>query len=132
VRVVIDTNVLLAAFTTHGLCESVVDVCFDSHDVIACDHILFEVERNLRVKFKMPATEAAEFVQFLREEAEIVDAPPAPEGSCPDKDDLPILGAAVAAAADCIVTGDKDLLRLKQFSRIPIHSPRAFYELLRP
>ena len=32
---------------------------------------------------------------------------------------------------DCIVTGDKDLLVLRQFRGIPIHSPREFADSLK-
>jgi predicted nucleic acid-binding protein len=53
------------------------------------------------------------------------------EGTCRDADDLPILGLAQAASADCIVTGDKDLLVLGRFGKIPIYSPRKFADILR-
>ena len=53
------------------------------------------------------------------------------EDACRDKDDLPLLGLAQAASADCIVTGDKDLLVLERFGSIPIYSPRAFADSLR-
>ena len=45
-----------------------------------------------------------------------------------DKNDLPILGAALAGRAEVLVTGDKELLRLKKFSDIPIITPRIFLE----
>jgi len=41
-----------------------------------------------------------------------------------------ILGLAMAGQADCIVTGDQDLLVLKEFRKIPIVTPRAFSNLL--
>jgi len=36
----------------------------------------------------------------------------------------------VSAAADCLVTGDRDLLDIRQFHGIPILSPRAFHDQL--
>ena len=42
-----------------------------------------------------------------------------------------MLGTAVAGEADCLVTGDDDLLAIKHFRKIPILAPRAFYDLLR-
>ena len=53
------------------------------------------------------------------------------EDACRDAHDIPILGLAQAASADCIVTGDKDLLVLGRFGAIPIYSPRAFADSLR-
>ncbi|HUB27317.1 MAG TPA: putative toxin-antitoxin system toxin component, PIN family [Tepidisphaeraceae bacterium] len=130
-KVVLDTNVLLAALATHGLCESVLDVCLDSHELILSEHILAEVERNLRAKFKIPPQDARQFIQFLRQEANMVEPVAVPQDSCDDKDDLPVLGTAMAGSADCIVSGDKHLLKLINFKGIPIHSPRAFYDQLR-
>lgn len=45
---------------------------------------------------------------------------------CRDADDDLILGTALAANADCLVTGDKDLLVLQQFQGIDILRPRDF------
>jgi predicted nucleic acid-binding protein len=45
---------------------------------------------------------------------------------CRDPDDDNILGAAISGGCDCIVTGDKDLLVLKQYEGIEILSPREF------
>lgn len=50
--------------------------------------------------------------------------------ACRDGDDLPVLGTLLAAKADCLVTGDQDLLELREFHSIPILSPRAFHDRL--
>lgn len=65
-----------------------------------------------------------------RQEAQIVKPRLVPASACEDKDALPILGAAVAGGADCIVTGDKHPLKLVRFSGIPILSPRMLYDRL--
>ena len=57
-RVVLDTNVLPAAFGTRGLCEAVFQVCLERHEIILSGHILNEVRTNLTTKFKVPATHA--------------------------------------------------------------------------
>ena len=33
-RIVLDANVLLAGFGTHGLCEALVTVCLESHELV--------------------------------------------------------------------------------------------------
>jgi len=43
-----------------------------------------------------------------------------------DKDDDDVLACAKDAKADYLVTGDTDLLELKEFSGISILSPRDF------
>jgi predicted nucleic acid-binding protein len=42
-----------------------------------------------------------------------------------------VIAAAVAAAASCIVTGDKDLLELGTYQAVRIVTARAFLEDLR-
>ena len=129
--VVLDTNVLLAAFATRGLCEAVFEVCLAAHEIVLSEHILKELRRHLRVKFKVPASHADQVIAFLREHAALVKPAKVPASACRDHSDLPVLGTAVAAEADCLVTGDRDLLDLKEFRGIPILSPRAFHDRLR-
>ena len=130
-KVVLDTNVLLAAFATRGLCESVMAVCLENHTLILSEAILAETGRNLRKKFKMPAVQVQEVLTFLRDQASVVEPADVPATACRDATDVAILGTAQAGLADALVTGDKDLLVLKHFVGIPILSPRAFYDALR-
>ena len=130
-KVVLDTNVLVAAFATRGLCEAVFEVCLASHEAVLSEHILKELRRHLRGKFKVPASHADQITAFLREHATLVKPAKVPANACRDRSDLAVLGTAVAAGADCLVTGDRDLLDLKEFRGIAILSPRAFHDRLR-
>jgi putative PIN family toxin of toxin-antitoxin system len=131
VKVVLDTNVLVAAFATRGLCEAVFEACLASHEIILSEHILGELHRHLRGKFKMPLRQVDATLAFLREHATVVRPAKVPAGACRDRTDLAVLGTALAARADCLVTGDHDLLTLKRFQGIPLLSPRAFHDWLR-
>jgi putative PIN family toxin of toxin-antitoxin system len=114
VRVVLDTNVLLAAFATHGLCEALYAVCLANHEIVVSVHILGELRRHLTGKLRMPARPADAIVAFVREHAEVVAPAEVAATACRDRDDLPVLGTAVAGHADVLVTGDRDLLELKR------------------
>lgn len=127
-RVLLDTNVLLAAFGTHGLCEALVEACLHGHVLVCSDHILDELERHLAAKFGVPAREVREIVRFVREHSDRVVPSEVPPGACPDPDDLPVLGAAVAGRAELMATGDGALLALGSFEGIPILTVRACYE----
>jgi uncharacterized protein len=131
VKVVLDTNVILSAFGTRGLCEAVMAVCLDQHEMVLSEAILREVAQHLAGKFKVPAARAREIDALLREYATLVVPVEVPPNACRDADDRAVLGTAVAGDADCLVTGDADLLTLHQFQGIPIHSPRDFYNSLR-
>lgn len=129
-RVVLDSNVLIAAFATRGLCESLLEVCFSDHELFVSEHLLSEVQRNLTMKIKLPTGIIQDIISLLRDRGALIIPDLVNEDACRDADDLPILGLAQAASADCIVTGDKDLLVLGRFGKIPIYSPRAFADNL--
>lgn len=130
-RVVLDTNVLLAAIATHGLCQALVTLVFRDHVVILSEHILGEVAKHYRGKFKATKRQADAAVAVLRANGEIVEPVTVPLGTVRDKDDLPVLGTAVAGSAAVLVTGDQELLVLALFRGVAILSPRDFYERLR-
>ena len=130
-KVVLDSNVLLAAFATRGLCGAEMTACLNAHQLAISQHILDEIQRNLTGKFKMSAAEARQRVLFLQKHAEVVEPLSVDKDACPDGSDLPVLGTALAAGAECLVTGDQELLSLKEFKGISILAPRAFYDRLR-
>jgi putative PIN family toxin of toxin-antitoxin system len=130
VKVVLDGNVLLAAFAARGLCEAVFQVCLSKHQIALSEHILREVRKNLPAKLKVGAAHADEILALIRGNARIVKPAKVPADACRDPDDLPVLGTLLAARADCLVTGDQDLLALKEFHGVPILSPRAFHDRL--
>ena len=132
-KVVIDTNVLLSGVATHGICEEILDICVDCPDIkiVLSEYILTEFFREYQDKFGMSAEKARMVVEFLRNNSELVEPIDVHADACLDPNDLPILGTLLAAKANCLVTGDKDLLDLKKFQSIPILTPRAFYQKLR-
>ena len=126
-----DTNVLLAAFLTEGVCEKLLTRARKRHfDLITCPFILDEFERILTKKFSASKREKESALAMIAEAAtDIVRPSEVLSGACRDKDDDNVLACAVEAAADYLVTGDKDLLHMKTFKGIPIVTPREF-ELL--
>jgi len=129
-KIVLDANVVIAAFASRGLCESILELCFHSHEIVPSQELLEEILRNLRQKIKLPGGIVKDIGNLLREHASIVSAIPLAADLCRDPDDVKILGLAIAANADCIVTGDKDLLVLKKFQGVPILTPRSFANML--
>ncbi len=130
-RALFDTNVLLAAFLTEGVCEKLLTRARKRHfDLIACPFILHEFERILVKKFSATKQEKETALALITEAArDIVEPSETPTRACRDKDDDNVLACAVKAAAEYLVTGDKDLLHMKTFKGIRIVTPREF-ELL--
>jgi len=131
VRVVLDTNVLIAAFATRGLCEDVLRTVLAEHVLIVSGFILAELERVLLEKLQMPVTRARAVTSFLRDAAVLVN--PSNPANWPenDPDDRWIVAAAIAGEAEVLVSGDRDLLKASQKGPIDAISPREFWERLR-
>jgi putative PIN family toxin of toxin-antitoxin system len=128
-RLVLDSNVPIAAFVARGVCADLLEHAVRVHDPATSEFILDEVHRKLREKIRVTKSQADEAVKLLRSRFEVVEPATIDEEACRDRDDLPILGTAVAARCDVLVSGDKDLLELETFRGIRIVSPGAFWKL---
>ena len=126
-RVVLDTNVLLAAFISRGLCHDLLEHCIREHEVVLSEFLLGEFKRKLKGKFRVPEERVGRAVALLRNHVEIVEPEPLPEPACRDPDDDWVLATAVMGACRCVVTGDKDLLTLDGYDGIRILGPRTFW-----
>ena len=130
-KVFLDTNVLVSALTTRGLCWELLNVAAAEYNLALADLVLVELQRILTEKFGMPTALAESMELTLRELAEIAPSAVALQGvTIDDPDDAPILAAAHSAGATYFVTGDKALLELKQVGKMHIVSPREIWRIL--
>jgi uncharacterized protein len=131
VRVCLDTNVLVAAFATRGLCSDVLRAVLTEHDLVLGEVMLREFRRVLKIKFKVP-DDRIESAMAVFAAVPVVPKPGKPSTiEVRDRDDRWILATALSAGADVLVTGDSDLLDIADDALLPILPPRAFWELLR-
>jgi len=130
-RVVLDTNVLIAAFAARGLCSEVFEVCLTGHTIVISEHILSEVERILIKKIHLPRNITSSIMVYLRDVAEIFEPQVIEDSACRDIEDRKIIGTAISGNAQLIITGDDDLLTLKKFMKIDMVTPREFWNRLR-
>jgi putative PIN family toxin of toxin-antitoxin system len=127
-KVVLDTNVLVAAFAARGLCEAVFELCLENQNLFICDFMLEELSDKLLKKIKLPTELVEEILELYAKNSRRVQPAVIDESSCRDPKDLPIIGTCQSAGAHYLVTGDKDLLILENWLDTQIVSPRAFYE----
>ena len=129
-RVFLDTNVLVAAFATRGLCADVMRVVLAEHQLIIGEVVLSELRKAVRRRIKLPAATVDDILALLREQ-EVVPKPRTPSDlPIRDPDDRWILASALAGRADVLVTGDRDLLDIAAKAPLRVLSPRAFWDLL--
>jgi len=131
VRVFLDTNVLVAAFATRGLCADVLRHVLAEHELIVGEVVLTELRRVLTHRLRLPRPTIEAILQFLREH-ETVPKPKEPSDfPIRDSDDQWILASALAGRADVLITGDRDFLDLADAAPLRILDPRGFWELAR-
>ena len=127
-RLVLDTSVLFAAFRLEtGFCADLFRDCVLHHELAVSDYILDELRRHLIGKAKLDATKTNDLLEAIRSVALFVTPATVPTDACRDPNDLPILGTAISANAAVLVTGDNDLLSLRNFQDVEILSPREFH-----
>lgn len=131
-RVFVDTNVVVAAFATRGLCADVFRLAAARHLLLIGEPVLVEVDRILATKFRMPREACNEVLGILRRfPLAAAAAKPVPLG-INDRDDEWIVACALGAAAEIFVTGDKALLGLRKVGNMSIVSPRQFWTQAQP
>jgi len=131
VKVVFDANVLVAAFLTEGVCSKLLlRARKREYDLVLSMDIMAELERVLRNKFSLSRSELSDVRKVLAEAARETGRLVGPiQPICRDPDDDNILACAHDVNADYIVTGDEDLLVIKQHAGTRILTPRDFESL---
>ncbi|MGB5155816.1 PIN domain-containing protein [Desulfobacterium sp. N47] len=130
-KAVFDTNVLIAAFLTDGLCAKLLlRARHNEFSLILCPFILQEFQKFLQKKIKASSKEIEMAIKLLEEAAsEINQSSISIDRTCRDVADDNILKCALASESDYLVTGDDDLLTLRKYGKIKIIKPRQFEEL---
>lgn len=127
-RLVLDTNVLIAAYATEGACMRLFRHCVAWHTVVTSPRLLAELEAKLLRKLKIAPNDVARAVAEFRAESETVEPTPLASPVSRDPDDDWVIATALTGRCDCIVTGDADLLVLGSHANVVILQPRDFWQ----
>ena len=130
-KVFLDTNVLISAVATRGLCADVLREVLIHHRLIISAPLLTELKHALRKKVGVPEELIAQMVEMLQQDSHLSTSSSVADIEVQDRDDLVILSNALNAKAELFITGDKELLELKQIGKMQIVSPRKFWEKLK-
>lgn len=126
-RIVLDTNVVLSALLWRGTPYRLLDAIRQRVEVrlFTSPALLDELAdvltrpsatKRLAVIGKSSREVLADYVEAV----EVVEPEQVPRVVPDDADDDQVIAAAVAAGADCIVSGDADLLSMGSYQGIPI------------
>jgi putative PIN family toxin of toxin-antitoxin system len=134
-RVVFDVNTLISAFISPaGSPGQAVKVAIAQHwDIGISTHIVGKALEVLsRPKFRRLSSgdDFGEFLVAIQSYANIVVPDLSVRGIAPDEEDDVVLGTAVAARADFLVTGDKGLLAIGEHLSVSIVTAREFLAVM--
>ncbi|MEE9502666.1 MAG: putative toxin-antitoxin system toxin component, PIN family [Candidatus Aminicenantaceae bacterium] len=130
-KVFLDTNVLVSAAATRGLCADVLREVLISHNLVVSPPLFSELENILKKKLNLPYELISEFIEILQQDAHQSSQSDLPDVEIQDKDDLTILSSALNGETDVFITGDKELLELSRINDMDIISPKMFWERLK-
>ena len=130
-RVVFDTNIFISAFVTEGICSLLLKRArLKEFELFVCPVIIREIKSILKRKFEAGDETIEEVIEIIKEASIFTDITENIQGICRDKDDDLILSCALSAHAEYLVSGDKDLLEIKEYKGMKIVAPRDFEAMM--
>ena len=121
-RVVADSNIFISSFFWGRNPRKIMERTIDGEDkLFVCKEILQETAAVMaRSKFSVSSEHIARFIRSIEEVAYHIVLNGIVQQVCRDSEDDKILECALLANADYIVTGDNDLLTIKEFRGVKI------------
>ena len=128
-RVALDTNILISAIFWSGKPYKVISNGLKGeYQLVTSPEIIDEVLTKLRNKFQFPEDKIEEQANILMSLFHMI-IPTTKVDVVRDKSDNKIIECALDGKADFIVTGDPDLLTLKEYKGIRILTANEFFNI---
>jgi uncharacterized protein len=131
-RVVLDTNIVTSALLWRGTPYQLLQAIRQAASIqlyaspVLVEELADVLSRpSLAGRFAVIGRSAEDVLLDYISAVQIVEAQPLAQPVCRDPDDDAVLALGLAAQAELIVSGDKDLLVLGQHEGIPIVTARA-------
>jgi putative PIN family toxin of toxin-antitoxin system len=121
-KIVADTNIFISSFFFGGNPRKVIERVINGDDrLFICKEILHEMASVMaRSKFNVGTEYITRFIRSIEDIAHYIAIAGTVQHVCRDSEDNKILECALLSNADYIITGDRDLLILKEFRGIKI------------
>lgn len=126
-RLVLDTNIFIAAVLKNGSAEDIIKLAATTNlaTIISSEEILTELSNKLESKFNWDEPKINFYISTIREICEIVKPKEKLSIIKRDPSDNKILGCALAGNANLVISSDQDLIKLKSFQGIAIIHPKT-------
>ena len=131
-RIVFDSNVYISALLFKGIPGNILEMAQkDKIVLVVSEEIIAETERILEDKFKWPRHNIDKFKRRLSDISENIKPGIKLEIIKERESDNRVLECAVSGDANLIVSGEKNLLKLKSYKNIPIVRPKYLTYLVK-
>jgi putative PIN family toxin of toxin-antitoxin system len=131
-RLVLDTNVFISAFYWGGNPQEIIDRIIEGIDKLyISNEILDEIASVMaRPKFKSSPETIKKYTHAIEKIGRKVFISGNIKGICRDKDDDDKIECGVLSDADYIITGDDDLLTLKEYKHTKIITAKEYLQII--
>ena len=131
-KVVVDANIFVSAFYWGGVPQLILDRIIKGIDELyITNEILNEIAGVMsRPKFKTGPDTIDRYIRTIEKTGKKIFITGEVTGVCRDKDDDDKIECGIKSMADFIITGDEDLLVLRNYKNVKIISPREYLETM--
>ena len=127
IKVVLDTNVFISALFWKGAPYQIFKRVLDGAILnFTSPQILEEIKGRLLDKFKLPPEKVKEFLEIIIFNSQIVFPKRKLNIVKEDPSDNKVIECGLGAKASFVISGDRHLLKIKEYREIKIISPREF------
>ena len=128
-KILFDTNVIISGFVSQGYSFDVIKDAANKHEVYCTEYLIKETQKNLSTKFPLSHEAVKSIISTVKKQFTEGKTANIIEKISRDPKDDQILADAVINEIDVIITGDKDLLELKNYKGIKIIMPKDYWKL---
>lgn len=132
-NVVVDTNVIISGIFWKGHPRNIIELWkIGEIQLIISPSILDEYKKVSKILSEnYPHVDIDNIINLITINSVLVNAPDLEKRVCEDADDDKFLSCAIAGNANFIISGDKHLLKIKEYNSIKIIRPADFVKNLK-
>jgi uncharacterized protein len=131
-KIVIDTNIFVSSFFWGRYPREVYERIINGFDELyITDEIIMEIKSVMNSsKFNLNSIEIEDYIKIIEKYSKKIVSKNILKPISRDKNDDKILQCGLDGNVDYIVTGDKDLLILREYKAIKIKKPKDYLEIV--
>jgi uncharacterized protein len=130
-KVCIDTNVFVSGVYWAGLPGQVIDLWVDDQFLLIVSVPILEEYREVLVRLgsRMSVDLSSTWISKISQKVTIITTPEQDKRWCRDEDDDKFINCAIRSRSYYLISGDKDILELKEKIPVEIVTPREFMKV---